>query len=50
MRWGEFWRPYIGWVVCGEINLMVLIGGVGCYPMREEHVVEERRLRNFERR
>jgi hypothetical protein len=27
MRWGEFWRPYIGQAVGGKINLMVLIGG-----------------------
>jgi hypothetical protein len=26
MRWGEFWRPYTGLAVSGEINLMVLIG------------------------
>jgi hypothetical protein len=27
----------------GEIDLMVLIGGAGCYPVGEEHTVEERR-------
>jgi hypothetical protein len=27
MRWGKFWRPYIGQAVSGKINLMVLIGG-----------------------
>jgi hypothetical protein len=43
MKWGEFWRPYIGQAVSGEINLMVLIDGAGCYPMGVEHVIEERR-------
>jgi hypothetical protein len=38
MRWDEFWRPYIWQAVSGEINLMMLIGGVGCYPMGEEHM------------
>jgi hypothetical protein len=29
---------------------MVLIGGADCYPMGEEHAVEERRWQKFERR
>jgi hypothetical protein len=28
MRLDEFWRPYIGQAVSGEIDSMVLIGGV----------------------
>jgi hypothetical protein len=26
MRWGEFWRPYIGQAMSGEIHFMMLIG------------------------
>jgi hypothetical protein len=29
--------------VSDEIDLMVLLGGAGCYPLGEEQVVEERR-------
>jgi hypothetical protein len=28
--------------VGGEVDLMVLIGAVGCYPMGEKYVVKER--------
>jgi hypothetical protein len=41
--WGEFWKPCLEQAVGGKLDLMVLIGGAGCYPMGEEHVVEEKR-------
>jgi hypothetical protein len=40
---GQFWKPYIGQATSGELDLMVVIGGAGCYLMGEENMVEEKR-------
>jgi hypothetical protein len=38
-----FWKLYIEQAVGGELVVMVLIGGAGCYPIGDEHMVEEKR-------
>jgi hypothetical protein len=40
---GRFRKPYIGQVVGGELDLIFMVGGAGCYPMCEFYVDEETR-------